>query len=364
MLDLHRVHAAFDGGRIVAGSGSFGFDFTAPGGSVPCAGVSVVGVDPTHRRRGILTKLMRAELEAAHERGEPIAALWASEATIYGRFGFGLASLCGEIDLPRERTQFVTTIEPLSARFVDVSEAADLFPIVYDPVAAATPGMFTRSRAWWEVRVLEDHEPRGDGGGPRRRIVIEESGVPVAYAIYRHYQSFDHSSTTGWIRVIEAVGATPAATASVWRYLLDVDWIARVKAGLLPLDHPLFLLLAESRRMNFIVVDALWVRLVDVGAALSDRGYATDGEVVFGVTDRFCPWNEGGWRLSGGAAERTDAAPDLRVAADGLAAVYLGGFTFRDLYESGRVEEVRPGALARADALFRSDRAPWCPEIF
>ena len=364
VLEFDRVHAVFDGGRIVAGSGSFAFDLTVPGGSVPCAGVSIVGVDPTHRRRGIMSQLMRAELEAAHERGEPIAALWASEAAIYGRFGFGLASLCGEIDLSRERTAFVIPVEAPAVRFVDVSEAVELFPVVYDPVAAETPGMFSRSRAWWETRVLEDHEARSDGGGPRRRVVVEESGAPVAYAVYRHHQSFDHSSSTGHIRVIEAIGATPGATAKVWRYLLDVDWIASVQAGLLPLDHPLFLLLAEARRMNFIVVDALWVRLVDVGAALSDRGYAAEGEVVFEIADGFCPWNEGRWRLAGGTAERIDAQPDLRIAVDGLGAVYLGGFTFRELFEAGRVEEVKPGALARADALFRSDRAPWSPEIF
>lgn len=359
------MQAAFDGDRIVAGAGAFSLEMTVPGGPVPCAGVTVVGVDPTHRRRGILTQLMRTQVDDARERGEPIAALWSSEAPIYGRYGFGVASLSGEIDLPRERTAFATPLERRGeVRFVSVEEALERFPPVYHRVCAETPGMNRRPRAWWEARVLVDTELSRRGGGPARRVVLERDGEPAACAIYRHHTSFEHGSSTSSLNVLEAVGAGAQATAEIWRYLLDIDWIASIKAGLLPLDHPLFLLLAEPRRMRFTVGDALWVRLVDVGAALSRRGYAGDGDVVFEVSDPFAPWNEGRWRLAGGTAERTDAEPHLRLGVTELGSVYLGGFTFGRLARAGRIEELLPGAVERADALFRTDRLPWCPEIF
>jgi predicted acetyltransferase len=161
--------------------------------------------------------------------------------------------------------------------------------------------------------------------------------------------------------VIEAMGVDPGSTAAVWRYLLDIDWMVAVEGRLLPLDHPLFLLLLDPNRMKFRVGDGLWVRPVDVGAALAARSYEGEGELVLEVADPFCEWNEGRFALDG---SRTDAEPDLRLDADALGTVYLGGFTFVDLARAGRVEELRVGALARAQALFRTDLAPWCPEIF
>jgi predicted acetyltransferase len=365
VLPVERMRAAFDGDRIVGGAGTFAFDMTVPGGSLPCAGVTVVAVDPTHRRRGVLTQMMRTQLDEAHELGEPIAALWASEAAIYGRYGYGLASMAGEIQIPRERTAFGVPVpqgEP--ARFVSIEEGLERFPAIYDRVLAETPGMPSRSRDWWEFRILADPEARRFGGGPARRVLIEDGRESLAYAIYHHHSGFEYGSSTGSVRVVEAFGATPAATAAIWRYLLDIDWIATVNASLLPLDHPLFLLLAEPRRARFTIGDALWVRLVDVGAALSGRGYAQDGEAVFELTDSFCPWNEGRWRLAAGRAERTKAEADLRLTVNELGSVFLGGFTFDQLARAGLLEELRGGGIGRADAIFRSDRLPWCPEIF
>ena len=157
---------------------------------------------------------------------------------------------------------------------------------------------------------------------------------------------------------------SPQATAEIWRFLFDVDWMSRIEAHLLPVDHPLFFLLAEPRLMRFTLTDALWVRVVDVGEALSRRSYLGEQEVVFDMRDTFCPWNEGRWRVTPGGAERTDAAAGLRLDVPALGSVYLGGFTFAELARAGRVEELRPGALVRADELFRGDRAPWCVEIF
>ncbi len=163
---------------------------------------------------------------------------------------------------------------------------------------------------------------------------------------------------------MEAVAPTPEATRELWRWLLDFDWTAVVEADLLPLDHPLFLLLAEPRRMKFALNDGVWVRLVDVGAALSARSYRGDDEIVLEVADAFLPDNAGRWRVSAGGVQRTDAAADLALDVTGLGSVYLGGFGFRELVRASRARELAEGAAERADRLFGSHALPWCPEIF
>jgi predicted acetyltransferase len=362
LLPEERTLVAVDGGGIVGGAGAFELDLTVPGGQVRAAGPTVVGVLPTHRRLGILRGLMRVQVDDIHARAEPLAMLWASEGGIYGRFGYGLASVCGDMELHQPHTRFVREVEGAgSTRLVAVDEALTLFPRVYDSVAAETPGMFARTAEWWEKRTLADSEWRRGSGGELAFAVLERDGEPEAYAIYRLNFSYTDGVPTGKTVVLEAMGATPAATAAVWRFLLDIDWMASIEAELLPIDHPLFLLLLEQNRMKFRVGDGLWVRLVDVGAALAGRAYAEDGGLVFEVSDEFCPWNERRFELDGSA---TKAAPDLRLSVDALGSVYLGGFTFADLARAGRVDEAKKGAVARADALFRTDRKPWCPEIF
>jgi predicted acetyltransferase len=364
-LPLERMLAAREDGTIVGGAASFPFELTIPGGTAPCAGVSVVGVYPTHRRRGVLREMMRAQLEDVRERREPLAALWASEEPIYGRFGYGMASLQGEIRLARERTAFAQPFERRGrVRLHEGEEALETLPPIYDRVCRQTPGMFSRTRAWWEHRWIQDPADRRDGAGPRRYAVLEIDGVFEGYAMYRHKAGWDEGASAGVLRVLEAVAATPEATRELWRYLLDIDWVATIEAYFLPIDHPLFLLLAEPRRMRMRVGDGLWVRLVDVGEALSARSYADDGSVVFEVADAFCPWNEGRWKLESGRAARSEDEPAIRCDVGALGSVYLGGFTFAELQQAFRIEELREGAVARADALFRTDRAPWCPEIF
>ena len=326
---------------------------------------AIVGVYPTHRRRGVLRSLMRAQLDDIHERGEPIAALWASEETIYGRFGYGLASWCGDISLAHEYTSLAGVFEPAGTiRLIEPEEALETLPAVFERIRLDWPGMFSRNRMWWEHREVDDPDERRDGAGPKRWVVHEVDGEIDGYAVYRHKPGWDQGSTIAELRVIEALGATPEALRDLWAYLLAIDWKATVKSWLVPLGHPLFLLLATPRRLRFRMGDCLWVRIVDVGAALSARRYPGDGAIVLDVSDDFCPWNEGRWRLEGGVAERTDAAADLLLPAQSLGSAYLGGISFAELARAGRLEELREGGVARADALFRWDRHPWCPEIF
>jgi predicted acetyltransferase len=365
ILEPRRVHAGFDGDQVVAGSGTYTFDLAAPGGRVKAMGLTIVGVLPTHRRRGYLRSMMRSQIDAAHARGEPVAIHWATEDTIYGRFGYGIASMAAEIDVPREHAVPFAQIDvPGQARLVPLAEVEPLIAPVYERVARVTPGMFARTSAWWQDRLLIDHPWRRQNGGALRCAVWENEGRVTAYAFYRVNQMFERGNSTGHIFVLEAIGESPEATHAIWRFLFGIDFLARVKAIYLPLDHSLLLSLAAPRRLNFLVREGLWMRLIDVGAALSARGYASDDAVVIDVADEFCPWNAGRWRVARGGVERTRAEADLACEVQSLGCVYLGGFSFADLARALRVRELRPGAVGRADALFRADRKPWCPELF
>ncbi len=364
-MELERMHVAVEGGSIVGGTGAFTFRMSVPGGDVPTAGVTVVGVLPSHRRRGILTALMREQLDDCRRRGEPLAALWASEGRIYGRFGYGLAARTGSMSLAREHTAFALPFEPRGVvRLVGLDEAVQAFPRLYEQMRTCRPGMLSRDRAWWETRRLYD-DPARRQGGPLTRALLELDGRPAGYALYRVKQEWSRSGfSTGAVTVLEAVAPTIEATQELWRWLLDFDWTSTFAADLLPLDHPLVLLLAEPRRMQLTVSDGVWVRLLDVDAALTARAYAGDGEVALEVSDSFIQENAGVWRVSGAGVERTNAAPDLRLDVTALGSAYLGGFGFGELVRAARAEELTPGAAGRADALFRAEAQPWCGEIF
>ncbi|APR85063.1 Enhanced intracellular survival protein [Minicystis rosea] len=357
---------AYDGDALVGAAGSYSFDVTVPGGAaVPMAGLTLVAVVPTHRRRGILTRLMRTHLDGARARGQALAGLFASEAPIYGRFGYGMAAVGGDIDLPRDRTAFFGPPTPPSrVRFVTEAEALTLFPPIWDRVRRTVPGMLTRSPGWWHTRRIADPDVMRGGRGPLQRVIVDVGGRPAAYALYRFSAPMAHRDPFPSLEIAEAMGDSPEATRAVWRYLLDIDLASSFRAAQLPVDHPLMLMLADPRRLYMRLRDTLWIRLVDVGAALSQRRYGGPGSLTLAVEDAFCPWNEGRYRLAGGAAERTDAAPDLAMNVADLGAAYLGGTTFTQLAAVGRVIEHRPGALLEADAMFRSERVPWCPETF
>jgi len=361
----HRL-AAFDGDTIVGSAGTFSFTLTTPGGAVPTAGLTMVGVLPTHRRQGVMTSLIRQHFEAARASGQPISALWASEGSIYGRFGYGIATQGCAASIERDRADFRDPVPQVGRpRLVSEEESHRLFPVIWDRVRPTSPGMATRSPSWWKYRRLYDYEKAGP---PLQRLVFEIDGQPEAYALYRHGHRWDSGQIpVGTLQIVEAIGATPLATRLVWRYLFDVDLMQRIEASLLPPDHPIFLMVREPRRLRLTLGDAVWVRLLDIEAALAQRTYvSTRDTVVLDVEDAFCPRNSGRYRIDGasGLAARTDRPAELRLDVAALASAYLGGFTFRRLADAGRAEELAESAIDRADALFRSTRAPWCPEIF
>jgi predicted acetyltransferase len=306
---------------------------------------------------------MREQLADCRARGDLVAYLWASEAPIYGRFGYGLASRMGAVTVAKDRARFAIPFEPRgTVRLVDLEEAARTFPPLYEQVVAQRPGMFLRSKDWWETRKLFD-DPARRQGGPKNLALLELDGEPAGYAIYNVKQDWAGGVSKGVVNIVEVVAPTPDASRELWRWLLDFDWTSEFSANLLPLDHELFMLLAEPRRMQFRVDDGVWVRLIDVGQALSARTY-NDGEIVIEVEDAFLPENARRWRVTSFGAERTEDAADLRLDVTGLGSVYLGGFTFDTLVRGSRAQELTEGAAVRADALFRTSIEPWCPEIF
>lgn len=386
-IEPDRLIAAFDDETSIGAAAAYTFRLTVPGGEVGAAGVTAVGVEPGHRRRGVLRALMRHQLDDVRRRGEPVAVLWASESAIYQRFGYGLGTLNGSFEIERGRTAWLRAWEPEGRmRLVDEVEALATFPPVYERMRAATPGALTRTEDWWRWAILRDAEYMRHGAGPKFRFLYEVDGSAEGYAIYRTKGDWDDRGPKGQVLVVEAMAATPRAERAVWSFLFGIDLMRTTKAGRAAVPHPLQLALADPRALGLAVGDGLWVRLVDLPAALAERRYGAAEALVLEVTDGFCPWNAGRWRLDAtgesgaatatpeaavatpGAAtatlERTELPADLLVDTVDLAAAYLGAFRLSDLARAGRVAELTPGALRRADALFAADRAPWCATMF
>ncbi len=369
VLEPERTLATFDDSTMVATAGAFSFTLTVPGGESRAAGVSVVGVLPSHRRRGLLRSMMRRQLDDIRNRGEPLAILWASESVIYQRFGYGLASQHASFDIDRDRARFRRPRrQDARPRLVARDEALEVLPTIYERVRLRTPGMFARDRTWWDAHTLYDPEHRRDGGGPMFQVVVELGSRAEAYALYRVHSSWDDDGLHhGSLDVSEAVATTTDATQALWEYLFGVDLVERVKGFSAPVDFALKFMLEDMRRLRLRVHDALWLRVVDVTSALEARTYARPDQIIFELSDEFCPWNAGTWSLDTHERPRVHAVttkPNLRLDIEDLGALYLGGTTFAELQRAGRVEEVTEGAVARADAVFATERAPWCPEIF
>jgi predicted acetyltransferase len=367
LLPFDRMLAAFDGPTIVGGAGSIPFSLTIPGGPVPCAGVTVVGVLPSHRRKGLLRRMMETQLRDIRERGEPIAALWASEEGIYRRFGYGLATISLILDIDQQAVSIRSDLPPEgSLRFVGVAEAARAFSKVYDKVARVNVGFTGRSQEWWELRRLRDTPEFRRGAGPLQCVLFERDGRPAGYVLYRIAQ--EGASPDDWkktVKVAEIVGIDDRAARELWRFLLEIDWVDRISMMDLAIDDPLLLHVDRMNKLGTKLYDGLWLRVIDVPAALAARSYATEGRVTLEVThDPTFPDNVGTWTIAGGKVRRTTRRPDVHLDVQALGSVMLGGFSFAQLARGELLAEGARGGLARADALFRVDRAPFCPEVF
>jgi predicted acetyltransferase len=354
-----RSLAWFDDGRVVATTGAFTRELTVPGAVVPCAAVTAVAVVPTHRRRGLLTAMMRRQLEDLRERGDALAVLWASEGTIYRRFGYGIGARAAQLSVRRPAARLATVPAAVGAMWAGpAAEHVEAMRGVHERVRPHRPGMLDRHGPWWNDR-LDDPESEREGAQPLRAVTVDDG-----YALYAVRPEFDDDGPAGEVRVRELVAATPTAHARLWAFLVDQDLTRTVTWHAAPVDEPLWLMLTDPRAVRITLSDSLWVRLVDVAAALGARSYASDADVVLEVADEFCAWNAGRYRLSGSGCERTDAEPDVALDVADLGAAYLGGTTLRSLAAAGRVRELTPGAVVRASAALRGEVEPWCPEMF
>ncbi len=371
VFEPERSLAGFDGDQVVATASIYSRNMTLPGGPKPVAGVTVVSVAPTHRRRGLLTEMMRRQLTGLHEgQLEPVAALWAAEGPIYGRFGYGLAAnravLTGSTDALRLTPG--TDLGTGRIRLVTAEQARPHLAEVYEQIRPTQVGWLDRRDRWWDNRLYDPEADRDGATAFRFALSTEEDGRVTGYAIYRLRPSSDVRRKDAEVIVNEIAATNPKAYASLWSFLANLDLINAMRKRIAPLDEPLRHQLLDPRGLRIEVLDSLWVRLADVGRALADRTYSADLDTVFEVADEFCPWNAGRWRLRGGAdgasCARTRDAADLALSSTDLGAAYLGGTRLATLAQAGRVVELRPGALAAASRAFAGDREPWCPEIF
>lgn len=351
-------------GELVATHASYPFTgFPVPGARTAVSGLTWVGVHPAHRRRGLLTAMMTEHFSRSLARGEAVSALFAAEAAIYGRFGYGLAAHDLRVQVPRgARLRDVPGAEAMTVR-LEVVEAERHGPLVEAVHAAVDrPGWARRETPQLRAHHLSDPPAWRDGAEPLRIAVVEDGGRPTAYALFRRRSAWEDAGPRGTVRVREVVAPGAAAARALWGVLVDLDLMATVEAGLLATDDPITHLLVDPRAARPRLADNLWVRLLDVPKALGARRYAAPVDVVLEVTDTRLPTNAGRWRLVGDTAHADVAAADrpadLSLDVRELGSAYLGGVSLAGLAAAGLVTEHTPGSLARAATAFGWPTAP------
>jgi len=368
VFEPERSLLAVDGDQVVGHAGSFGRELTVPGGVVPAAFVTMVGVLGTHRRQGIASDLLVRQLTQVREAGEPVAILWASEGRIYQRFGYGLATRRMSLDIDAREVR-LNPRRSAGSRLKGgaPSDLLDDMSAVYESVREARPGFASRTKHWWEL-VIADPPQRRYGAGPLRGIVhIGQSG-PDGYALYGTKQQWNDGGPNGEVHVRQLVAADPVAYQEIWRFLLEIDLTRSVSMWAGSVDEPLRELVNEPRRLGGRVGDGLWLRVTHVPAALAARRYGAPVDLVLEVSDALLPENAGRYRLTGlrdGAHCVPSSDPaDLALDAGTLGSLYLGGASAGALADAGRIRELRPGATGELHAAFGWHRAPAAIDMF
>ncbi len=368
-VEPNRAWVAVAGDRVVGNACTFTRDLTLPGAAgqpcpvTPLAAVSAVGVHPTHRRRGLLTKLMAALLEDARERGESIAGLEASESGIYGRFGFGPATVGAAVTIQAHRSAYAVPAPALDVSLLDTDEAVKVLPGLHERLRRRGPGEVNRNEATWAAIFADRPSARRGGSG------LYYAAAENAFAIYRGHDESVGALNGGRIEVRDIYAADAETEAGMWRFLLDTDLVWTVSARRRPVDDPLRWRLADPRQLQVSQVrDLLWIRILDVAAAFSARGYQDEGRLVMTVAGDD-PGVAGTWTIEaapeGAECRRTPgAAPDVSLAVAELGAVYLGGMSMRTLVAAGRAAEERVDGARRADRILAAAPAPTSQTLF
>lgn len=370
LVPVPRTFAAFDGAALVATTSAYSLALTVCGGAVvPTGGLTIVTVRPTHRRRGLLRRLIAAHLDDCRARGEAMSGLYASDGGIYGRFGYGVAVESDELavgagdGLIDARAGAGLTPVGLSD-----DEALATLPAIYAAACAQRPGMYARSIDWWRWRRIADRPFARRGRSPRRHVVVRAAGVDRGYVVYRQQLAFDDGRPAGSADVEELVALDADAEAALWRHVTTLDLFPRVSVANAAVDCPLPWLASDYRRVvRRRRVDTLWLRIADVAAALGARRYAADGAVTFTMSDADDPTAASRWRLvvedGVGVCAPAGGGADVTLDRATLSSLYLGGVRAAALAQAGRITGDAE-AIARLDRMFAWPVAPWCAEQF
>lgn len=363
-LELDRFVGARDpsaGNELVAQGCIFSKQMTFPGNRVhPVAGVSWVGVRAGWRRRGLLRALMTSQLHGLHTGGEPVAILTASEAALYGRFGYGQAINRSSFSLVHGAA-FRPGVPIEAVREIRADSAPAIVKPLQARVAARWPGNLGRRDELWKMR-FSDHDFLRDGASKRKWATH-----PDGFVSYRIKMDWNDRGPNSTLQLDEICAATPTAFASLWRYLLDLDLTREVTYRNGWPDDPVQDLLLDPRSLASKRHDHLWLRIVDLDRTIDLREYSAPARLVVDVRDELCPWNAGRWLFeldqNGGRVSRSTADPKAQLEIGDLGACFLGGTPLARLVTAGRVTG-EPRALLELAAALATPLAPWCPEGF
>ena len=363
--ELDRTIAGFDGDVLVTTAGTLSLRLVVPGGAaIAAGGLSMVSVAPTHRRQGLLRQIMNLHFDDAVARSEVVSILYASEVPIYGRFGYGLAidRLDFSIDIGRATLRADVAAPSGSYRLVSPDEARRLVPPLYEQSVATTAGAALRREADWS-RYFYDPEAWRDGATSYRHLIYERDGAIVGAAKYRQKSAWNYEGPDHTTVVNEIVARDGEAYAAVWRFLLSLDLTTRLEAERRPVDDPLTEILADTRRLKRTTTDSIWLRILDVPAALSARRYRMPISMVLDIEDEFRPGAGGRFRLEGGPdgaqCALTDDEPDVRLSTQALSSAYLGAPRLATLAWLDRIHG-EPDAIRLLDDAFTTARHPYC----
>lgn len=369
VFEFDRSCAAFDGDRLVGTSGVFSTRQRIPGGELDVGVVTWVTTARDHRRRGVLTAMMRTLLEQARDRGEALSSLFASEAAIYGRFGFGAATHESFLRIDRHATRLRPELPSGGTiRSVPLADAAALLAPVYARMREDHTGVPSRTPQWWTHQVLAESPEPAPGVGPREVAVHERDDGVDGYVISQLRDAQPHGFSDRTLEVSELVVLSPEAHTDLWRYCLDADLSERLLAFRRPRTDPLPLAVTDPRKVRGELFDGLYLRFVDLPAALSARAWTGSDRLRLAVLDAFWPAVAGTWELAvtegRATCARSDADPDLVLDAPALAATYLGDTRPGALRAAGRLRERTDGACARLDRLLGVTPPAWAPQDF
>lgn len=339
------------------------------GGELACAAVSDVTVAPSYRRRGLLRMMMRHQLEAAVEQGLPMAALWASESSIYGRFGYGLATWSAHLSGQTTRTAFLAEVQLEGSTVeVDSDQWLNAAQPIWERVRAAQPGMFDRAGDWWQLETWDPEKDRAGATAQRYVVHFDADGRVDGVGSFRVKGHWSPSGPDGEVKIGPVLATSPSAYAGLWRHQLDVDLATSFSSRGAAIDEPLIHLVADPRGVDVRPVDGLYLRILDVQQTLEARAYAADTDLVLQLSDPLLDHVAGNYRVGvvdgRATVTRTDDAPDVTLGVRELGACYLGGTSFVALHRAGRITEHTADAVRLASAAFAWHRLPYCPDDF